>query len=138
MRGGQSQYQERERPAVLRPEHGVECTEVREGVREDHQDIQLTQARKPHGADDGQRGVEKKEERGKNHRALEFVWTIKLRVPAPEIELAEQKGNGSKPAPVAAQFDEQNDLRVLALTNENRCEKTAKEREQGNALRIAA
>src|SRR5260370_18893268 len=98
MRRGQSEDQECERPAVLRPEHGVECTEVREGVREDHQDIQLTQPRKPHGADDGQRGVEKKEERGKNHRALELVWTIKHRVHTPELELAEQEGNGSKPA----------------------------------------
>ena len=89
MRGGQSEDQERERPAVLRPEHDVECTEIREGVREDDQGIQLAQTRKPYDPDDGESGVEKKEKRGKDHRALELIWTIKLRVPAPEIELAE-------------------------------------------------
>ncbi len=91
----------------MRPEHGVECTEIGEGVGEDHQGIQLQQAGKSNGSDDRKSGVEKKEKRGKNHRALELLWTIKLRVPAPEIELAEKEGNGSEPAPVSAHFDDE-------------------------------
>src|SRR5713226_3868210 len=121
--------EKRKRPTVLRPEHDVERAEVRERVRQDHHDIELVQLRIAHGSKHRKHGVEKKEERGKDDGALKLGWAIKLRIPAPEIELAQKEGNGCERAPVAAHFDrkqtcaenqeisKENDLGVLALAD---------------------
>src|SRR5216684_3444021 len=140
----------RQRPAVLRPEHEVERAEVRKRVRQDHHDIELVQLGIPDGSKHRKSGVEKKEERCKNDGALELGWAIKLRIPAPEIELGQKEGNGRERAPVAAHFDrkqtcaenqeisKENDLGVFALADEHRREKSAEERQKSDALRIAA
>src|SRR6266403_2880250 len=147
---GERKHKKRQRPAVLRPEHDVERAEVRERVRQDHHDIELVQLGMPDGSKHWKRGVEKKKERGKDDGALELCWAIKLRMPAPEIELAEQERNGRERTPVATYFDHQqpcaenqeiskeNGLGVFALADEHRREKPAEKREQSDALGIAA
>src|SRR6267378_633235 len=150
MCSGKSEDEKRERPTVLRPQHDVEGAEVGERVRQDHNDIELVQLRKPDSSKHRKGGIEKKEERGKHDGAIELGWAIKLRIPAPEIELAQKEGNRRESAPVAAHFDrqqtgaenqeigEENDLCVLALADEHWREKPAEKREQSDALRIAA
>src|SRR6266446_7072714 len=150
MSSGESEDEKREWPTVLRLEHDVELAEVRERIRQDHHDIELVQLRIAHGSKNRKRGVEKKEERGKDDGALELGWAIKLRIPAPEIELAQKEGNGRERAPVAAHFDRQqpatenqeigkeNDLCIFALADEHRREKSAEKRQKSDALRIAA
>src|SRR6266850_685985 len=138
---GEGQRQAGEEQSHQRPEHDVERAEVRERIRQGHHDIELVQLGIPDGSKHRKSGVEKKEERGKDDGALKLGWAIKLRIPAPEIELAEQEGNGCERAPVATHFDRQQtcaenqeiskekDLGVSALADEYRREKSTEERE---------
>src|ERR1700730_4193071 len=107
MGGRQSENQKRQRPAVLGPEHDVESTEVTQRVRQDYKNVEFLEPGKPNGSKYRERGVEKKEQGGEDRGALKLERAVKLRIPAPEIDLAEKERNGSEPAPVAAHFDQQ-------------------------------
>ncbi len=147
---GQGESQQRQRPAVPRPEHDVQRGKVRKGICKREQEIEFVDARRLDRAKNGNGGVKKQEERGEDQGAFEFRRLIKLFVPTPEINHAEEEGYGRQRAPIAAEVNDQetqtehekiakeNDLLIFTRADEDGRQESANQGKQSNTLGIPA